>query len=461
MMKLSHPRAWGASFWKRMLPAGISVRKEQIREFSWLAGGQALTILLSLISIKLVATIGAAEYAKYVLALSVGGMLNLAMYGPMEQGYIRMLFYYGDKPAARETYFSSLRQVLFWCLGALLVVAGVGIALGRLVFAVDVPFAIAAAGMIIVAATAIPVTGMLGALRLRREVSIIATGERILFIGFLFSVRWMSPLNATLVLACTALSTGLSFIVRLAFFNKQARPREGASVSLTGPERNELRKEIYSRVVDYARPFLLWGGISWVQSNGERWVIEGVMTNADVGRYGLAANLVNNSAVLVVGVLGQFLGPIIFRQFSSSSDAEQRKGKEIIRLNTLLTLAVFGSAGIILALMGDSIIHFVSNRDFTMNGHILLLLTFGLGAYYVGQAMSTMGMARNQPGIYLRPKTISAGISIVLYYSGCVLWGLTGLVAGLLVANLIYVFLIWRANRRLEEEFEVHAESIR
>jgi O-antigen/teichoic acid export membrane protein len=349
-------------------------------------------------------------------------MLNLAMYGPMEQGYIRMLFYYGDKPAARETYFSSLRQVLFWCLGALLVVAGVGIALGRLVFAVDVPFAIAAAGMIIVAATAIPVTGMLGALRLRREVSII---------------------------------------VRLAFFNKQARPREGASVSLTGPERNELRKEIYSRVVDYARPFLLWGGISWVQSNGERWVIEGVMTNADVGRYGLAANLVNNSAVLVVGVLGQFLGPIIFRQFSSSSDAEQRKGKEIIRLNTLLTLAVFGSAGIILALMGDSIIHFVSNRDFTMNGHILLLLTFGLGAYYVGQAMSTMGMARNQPGIYLRPKTISAGISIVLYYSGCVLWGLTGLVAGLLVANLIYVFLIWRANRRLEEEFEVHAESIR
>jgi O-antigen/teichoic acid export membrane protein len=433
----------------RLLPQGIRVGGDQLREFSWLAGGQAFAVLLSLVSIKLVSTIGAAEYGKYVLALSVGGMLNLALYGPMEQGYIRMFFYYSTPDGTRAGYFRSLKWLLARLSGALTLVAGLGILAGQIFFGLEIPFTAATAASILLTATAIPVTGLLGALRLRREVSLLSIIERVAFIILLLGVRWIVPLTATAILACLALSTGMILVARVSLLDRNAGPPPVPAEVRPGPSGAADRREIFSRILDYARPFLLWGGVAWIQSNGERWVIDGVMAKADVGRYGLAANLVNNSAVLVVGVIGQFLGPIIYRQFSSSADAELRKGKAIIRMNTLVTVVIFGAAGLLLAYFGDVIIHAVSSHDFTMDGHILLLLTFGLGAFHVGQAMTSLGLAGNRPGVYVVPKFAAALVSLVLYYVGCRYWGLTGLVSGLFLANMLYVALIWNANRKL------------
>jgi O-antigen/teichoic acid export membrane protein len=433
---------------EKFLPAGIRIGSGQLREFGWLAGGQAVAVLLSLISIKLVSAVGAAEYGKYVLALSVGGMLNMAVYGPMEQGYIRMFFYYSAE-GARGRYFASLKWILMRVSGMLLILAGIGILAGQMFFGLEISFPAATAASILLTATAIPVTGLLGALRLRREVSLLSIVERILFIALLLGVRWIVPLTATAILACLALSTGIVLGARVALLDRNAGPVLPSAGAAQPMSADEHRREIFSRILDYARPFLLWGGVAWIQSNGERWVIDGVMAKADVGRYGLAANLVNNSAVLVVGVIAQFLGPIIYRQFSSSARDELRKGKAIIRMNTCVTIGIFGATGLLLGLFGDAIIHAISSHDFTMEGHTLLVLTMGLGAFHVGQAMTSLGLAGNRPGVYVVPKFVAAVVSLALYYIGCRFAGLTGLVTGLFVANMLYVALIWNANRKL------------
>jgi O-antigen/teichoic acid export membrane protein len=430
------------------LPSGIRIGGEQLREFSWLAGGQAIAVLLSLISIKLVSSIGAAEYGKYVLALSVGGMLNLALYGPMEQGYIRMFFYHSALDGTRARYFDSLKWLLVRVSGIVIALSGLVILAGEMVFGLDVPLTAATAASILLTATAVPVTGLLGAVRLRREVSLLSIVERVLFILLLIAVRLVIPLTATSILACLAMSTGIVLFARVSMLDRNAGPQPSTDELMARPPA-AFRKDAFSMILDYARPFLLWGGVAWVQSNGERWVIDGVMAKSDVGRYGLAANLVNNSAVLVVGVIAQFLAPIIYRQFSSSAESELAKGKAIIRVNTLVTVGIFGAAGIFLALFGDFVIHAISSHDFTMEGHILLLLTFGLGAFHVGQAMTSLGLAANRPSIYVVPKFVAALISVILYYIGCRFWGLSGLVTGLFLANLVYVLLVWNANRKL------------
>jgi len=432
-----------------ILPPGLRISDAQVQEFGWLAGGQGVAVLLSLISIKLVSSIGAAEYGKYVLALSIGGILNMMLYGPIEQGYVRMYFYNSEQDGTRARYFGSLKWLLARLSGGLFLLGGIAILCGQYFFALEIHLTVATTGAILMAATAIPVTGLLGALRLRREVSLLSIAERMLFIVFLLSARAIVPLTASTVLACLAMATGIILVARVALLNNHAGPLVAQASEAGKKPSVDYRKEIFSTILAYARPFLLWGGVAWLQSNGERWVIDGVMAKADVGRYGLAANLVNNSAVLVVGVMGQFLGPIIYRQFSSTVGKELLKGKAIIRVNTILTVVIFGTAGIVLAAYGNTFIHFISSHDFTMQSHVLLLLTFGFGAFYVGQAMTALGLAANRPGVYVVPKFVAALVSVVLYYAGCVLWGLTGLVAGLFLANVIYVALIWNANRKL------------
>jgi O-antigen/teichoic acid export membrane protein len=422
---------------------------QQAREFAWLAGGQVVVLLLSLVTVKLVTSIGPAGYGKYILATSIGGMLSQGFFGPVEQGYIRMYFYYGQDPAKRPVYFSSLVRILVFAGGILLVAGSFVVGIGHTYYGWDLAFHAVAAVMILLLAITIPVNGMLNAMRLRKESSIIQIGERIVLIGLLLAAHVTWTLDATLVVLCTAMATGSSLIARSAIY--QAHSTIASPVPDAMIDRVDVRKEIYGKIIDYVRPFMAWGAIAWIQSNGERWVIDTVMTKADVGRYGLAASLVNSSAVVLVSVLGQFVTPIIFGKFSHPSIEEQSKGRQLIRLNTVITVVIFVVIGVILYVAGEPIIHLLSSRAFTLEPSVLVVLAMGLGAFYAGQAMTTLGLALNKPAAYMTTKILVAIVSGLLYYIGCIWQGVFGVAVGLLVANLLYVVLVFRVNRLLQK----------
>ncbi len=433
---------------KWLMAMNLWMTGQQAREFSWLAGGQAVALLLSLVTVKLVTSIGPAGYGKYVLATSIGGMLSMGFFGPVEQGYLRMYFYYGGDPAKRPVYFRSLVRILVLSTGVFLVAGSLIVGIGHISYGWDLEFHAAAAAMILMLSVSIPINGMLNAMRLRKESSIIQIGERLVLIALLFGVTAVATLDATFVVLCVALATGASFIARSAIY------RSRATIHTDGPvqpiDRDAVRKEIYRKIVDYTRPFIAWGAIAWIQSNGERWVIDSVMTKADVGRYGLASALVNSSAVVMVNVLAQFVTPIIFAKFSSQDVADQKKGRQLIRLNTAFAVAIFGGIGLVLYVAGEPIIHLLSSRAFTLEPSVLLIITMGLGAFYAGQAMTTLGLALNRPAAYMKTKIVAALASGVLYYLGCVWQGVLGVAIALLAANLLYVLLVYRDNRRLQ-----------
>jgi O-antigen/teichoic acid export membrane protein len=429
--------------------SNLWMTEQQAREFAWLAGGQVVSLLLSLITVKLVTSIGPAGYGKYVLATSIGGMLSQGFFGPVEQGYIRMYFYYSQDPAKRPVYFSSLVRILVFATGILLVVGACVVGFGHVFSGWDLEFHAAAAVMVLIMAIAIPINGMLNAMRLRKESSIIQIGERLVLIALIVAAHLTWTLDATLIVLCTAMATGSSLVARSAIY--QANSTIESSLPTAQIDRVALRKEIYGKIIDYARPFIAWGAIAWIQSNGERWVIDTVMTKADVGRYGLAVSLVNSSAVLLVSVLGQFVTPIIFGKFSNPAIEEQNKGRQLIRVYTAITVAVFLVIGLVLYVAGEPIIHLLSSRAFTLEPSVLLVLAMGLGAFYAGQAMTTLGMALNKPGAYMTTKISVSLASGILYYVGCVWQGVFGVAVGLLVANLVYLVLVYRVNRLLQK----------
>ncbi len=435
-------REWLSKMSLRMTP-------QQTSEFFWLSGGQAITLLLSLVTVKLVTAIGPAGYGKYVLATSIGGILSQGFFGPLEQGYMRMYFYYSQDPARRPVYFASLVRILVLSTGILLVVGAFIVGAGHMVYGWDLAFHAAAAVMILILAVTIPINGMLNAMRLRKETSIVQIGERLALIALLLGVTLTGTLDATLVVVCTAIATGLSLVVRSVICQSRARIDSADPIETVDPV--AVRKEIYGKIIDYTRPFIAWGAIAWIQSNGERWVIDTVMTKSDVGRYGLAASLVNSSAVVLVNVLAQFVTPIVFAKFSSTVPEEQKKGQQLIRLNVLVTTMVFVVIGLILYVAGEPIIHLLSTKAFTLEPSILLILTVGLGAFYAGQAMTTLGLAMNKPAAYMTTKITVAIASAVFYYLGCIWQGVLGVAIGLLIANLLYIVLVFRVNRRLQQ----------
>lgn len=425
-----------------------SFSNDRMAEIGWLVGGQIITLLLGIVSIKLTTSIGPEEFGFYTLTLSISGLLSLAFFGPLEQGFVRFFFDYAQESKRRSMFATSLLCVLRNSSLVLIVLCIISGAVLSAYFQFELLFVVAAALMIIGSLLSAPLNGMLNAMRLRKEVAIIQVAERVLVIMFLFFFVIRAYPNATMVMFAIAAGTSVSLLARLLIFRRHSHL--GATRRfIDADELRTTKREIYKSVSVYSFPFLLWGAISWLQSNGERWVINGMLTNADVGRYGLAATLVANSAVLMFNVLTQFITPIIFSSFTNPTDARNNRGSALIRLYVLGTITIFACIAIVFLVFGELITKLVSTRAFVVDGVLLCLLTVGAGLFYLGQTMTTVGMVLKRPQAYITAKMVTAVLSVGFYIAGCYWGGISGVAWAIVLINAVYFFMITLTNRWL------------
>lgn len=416
--------------------------RERLTELMWLSAGQVATLLLSLLSIKLTTSIGPAEYGKYTLVMTVAGILSMTFFGPLEQGFVRLYFDYGGSASRRTAFRDSFLQAIVLSFGVLAAMSLAATLFLHHLLSFEVSFLFAASFLIVSNVLGGPLNGMLNTMRLRRQVAIIQVLERLAIIVLLWFTLTTYAATATGIMFALGFAGALFFLVRLTLFRRQAQsaPEEA------GVENNVLRKEISRGIIAYAAPFAAWGAISWLQLNGERWIINGMLASADVGRFGLAATLINSSAGFLFTVGTQFIVPIVYARFSHG---EPWKGVAFIRTYALATAAVFLAAALLLFLFGDTIVSIVSTKAFTVEGRLLFLLTVGIGMFCVGQAQTTLALALKKPNAYMTSKIVIAMLSVPAYWIGCSLYGLLGVALAVCLVNTFYLLAIVRVNHSL------------
>ncbi len=437
--------------------ASLTLQPKQFREFLWLSSGQIIALALSLVSIKLMSSIGAQGYGMFVLTTSVAGILASGFYGPVEQGYIRYYFEYAESPSVRKVFLQSLLRLLHRSVYVLVGIAFVAVPVLASFDIVDARFGFSASLLIAVTVLSLPFPGMLNAMRLRKEVALTQVGEKILLVAVLFATSTILGLNETMIVLCAFSATALMMFVRLHLYNREGGFSYGDVFRKNDSLLNE--RAMYKRVASYSTPFLLWGAVGWLQLNAERWVINGVMTSADVGRYGLAISLIHSSAVIVFNALTQFVTPVIFSKFSSNNSDAIKTGKALIHFYAAVTFLLFFMTAAFLYFFGDQILRFISTSEFVVEGFSLFVLTVGLGIFYVGQAYAQVGLAYQKPRVYLLPKIVVGVLAPIAYYLGCIWNGVLGVAVSLFFIQTIYFFLILAVNRQFLKPNPEHGRS--
>ncbi len=427
----------------------LRISKAQVVEFSWLAVGHAINLILGFLSIKLMTSVGPGEYGKFILASSIMGILTLSYFGPLEQGYVRYYFDYANNSHSRYVFLDSLVSILWWTMGGLILLALFSVLTGVYLFGADPVFVICASMMICLGASSTPIQGMMNALRLRKHAAIVQVIEKILIILFLTIVFSNWGKNIISLLFCVILSTATGLLLRFRIYLKQYRSSADMRMDEEKSNDDQLRKEIRSRMIAYSLPFFLWGCVTWLQLNGERWVINQLLNTAEVGKYGLASTLLNSSAVIAATILAQFVTPIVYKRFSGRNPMEIKQGLRVIRLHSWTTFLMFASFAFIFLFFGEFFIRIVSSSAFTLDASILFFLAIGLGFFYVAQAMTNVGLALQKPQIYMAPKIITAITSIVAYYIGCWFFGIAGVVWAIMIINTLYLLLVLHENKKL------------
>lgn len=421
-------------------------------ELLWVIAGQTLNVFLGFTIIKILSRMGTEGYGTYALILTFSALIGLIFYGPLQQGFIRFYYVYAAEGLAKIYTTLLFKNLLISFLFFLSITIIISLSPGLFAIPFSMLFIISAGAFIIFSKLSEMFNSFLNLLRKRKENTILQTLERLFSIAlllFLLNAKELIIAEVILVLLITAI---LFAVLKLIIF-KKFLPDEGIPVSeiLT-----KKKLEMNKITLGYILPFLIWGISGWLQSNGERWIINGFLSVSDVGVYAIMMSLVNALVSVPNNMIAEFATPIIFQQYSDLKNSVKIKtGFCYISTITvvLLILSVFSAA--ITFFFGKTFIELISSKSYSGYWHLLPFFCLGTGLYLTGQAQAYLGMALNLPQRYLLPKILIGVFSIAFNFLFINMFGITGVAYTIMITGLFYLLHISFINKKIILEYHL------
>jgi O-antigen/teichoic acid export membrane protein len=424
-------------------------------ELLWVVAGQAVTLLMGFVILKLMTRMGREAFGEYTLTLTISSLLGLILYGPVEQGFIR--FYYHYSNLSREAPFVALMyRFLLWSglmlCAATVLFSGIALLLNELRLAM---LGLIAGAYIAALKADEFFNTALNVIRKRRENYILQIAHKIAMAAVLFALYTWSFLTLLPAL------TGLMAVTLLAVLVKYVNyGRHLARAPLPSGDPVTERAEMIGRMKGYVLPFMIWGVTAWLQLNGEKWILADFLSVGDVGVYAVMMSVVNVFLVIPNGMMMEYISPIVFRHFADLGNAtEMEVGHRYIRLTVLLVVVLTALSSLVAAVAARPLIVLVSSDDYIGFAHLMPLLALGAGLFLVGQAMSGLGMALNLPGRYLPPKILIGIMSVIANVLFIRRFGVAGVAYSAVVIGGAYMLAVALINRLILHELRARRDA--
>ncbi len=431
------------------------INPDSVTEMSWVFIGQFTTVVLSFVIVKILSNMGAAQYGIYTLVITVTAFFGLLFYGPVLQGFLRFYYHYLEK---------SLSNIFVKLIYRVLLISGIILILLAVVFYQFSPLFNFSLSSFFFLITGIYVVtfkvdeffnSVLNLVRKRKENSIIQGIEKAAIIVYLVLLKHFDLLELKNVFIALVFNTILFAFIKIKFFERFL-PEEPAHDKAFI---KDAHKEMGTKLFRYVLPFLIWGLSGWLQLNGEKWIINGLLSTADVGIYAIMLAIVNALIIIPNNIISEFATPIIFKQYSDLNNAENvRMGYHYIRINMLMIFAISVFSTLVTYFFGKELISLVSNKSYTVYWYLLPLICFGTGMFFTGQAHTVLGMALNLPNKYLAPKILIGVVSVLLNVFLIKNLGINGVAYTVLIAGIIYLIHVAFINKRIISGFKFSLE---
>ncbi|MFZ2865994.1 MAG: hypothetical protein WA440_14675 [Ignavibacteriaceae bacterium] len=421
----------------------LKVSKKSAIEITWVALGQTINLFLSFIIIKFISKIGPEQYGIYTLILTIAALLGL-FYGSFLQGFLRYYYHY-ENLNQRSHFVLLMYRFLKITILIFIIITIITSTLSPFQDEFYSSLFLLVSGLfIIISKVSEFFNSVLNLIRKRKENSLLQALEKILMIIVVIILLSKNNLELfSILLAFGCISLFLVFIKIYTF-------RKYAPIKITETNQTDIQKKMIRTVLIYISPFLIWAIAGWLQMNGEKWIINAILSVKEVGIYAIMIAIVNALVVIPNNIINEYAAPIVFKQFADIDNKENvNTGYSYIKISTLLILIITLIATLLTFLWGDKIITLVSSKNYSTYWEVLPLLALGTGLFYTGQTQTLLGLGLSKPQKYIAPKLIigigSVGLNL-LFISN---FGFLGIAYTILVIGVIYVFYISLVNKRL------------
>jgi len=406
------------------------------REFAWVAGGQAMVILGSLVGVRvLTGVLRPAFYGQLALAMTIAMLVNQMVSGPITQSALRFL------SAAKETdelhdFFKALKEILV-VMSLIIILIGIAI-LSWLILSGHATW-LALAGAALAYALIAGWNNILNGLQNAARHRAVVAWHQAASTWSHFFLAWLLILlfrgSSAVAMMGYFIGAGLVFLSQLWFFKLHFPKNDGILAAKQPGIPIRWRRSMLT----YAWPFACWGAFTWFQMASNRWALQILSSTADVGLYSVLYQLGYAPMIALTGVLVQLAAPVFFERAGEASNLNRLRDVYNFnwRLSKFMLVAALGLFFIVFALHQTIFKIFVDPAYRSASG-LLPFVFFASSMLAVSQfaLISLLSVKKSDSLIY--PKVITSLIGGGLNFLGAAWYGVLGVVAANVVYSLLY-----------------------
>ena len=415
------------------------------QEVLWVLLGQGVTFLGGLVGVKVLTNVMSQEaYGQLALGMTVAGLMNMFVFGPLGQVILRYYSVSRDL-GEQEAYFAVLARVHRRLIPLVVGVGAIGATAAFLIAGANWAWLI---GMAVAFSL---ISGLLGSVQ-----SVLSAARERRRLALSQSADVWCRLAMAMVLVVTIGYEGFWALAGYCIGSLGVLCIQYKSLwRLLAPAGNEVvAKDAKIRYAEsfrrFSLPFVAWAGMAAVSQYADRWLLQGIGGSNWVGAYAALYQI----ASAPIGVLGAFVNqliiPVVFaRAGALTNQGQVDASRSLLSATQLVVTIVFFVATVMAFVWGEPVVRWLTNAEYAGHSHVLWLMVLGLSIFTLGQLLSVEGLSRNRSGIYIWPKAAQAVALIVLGYPLASSFGLGGMAAALTGASGLYYLLVKRANTTL------------
>lgn len=417
-------------------------------ELGWVIVGQLIAFLGGFLTIKVLTNLlGPAAYGQLALGITIAGLIQMFVYGPIDQTVLRFVSVHRER-GSLGVFVAALKRV--HRLAVCLVIPAALLAAVAFYFLANGEWS----WLVLSSCLFGTASGFYGtfvslhnAFRQRRVVALHQGID--VWLRMCFAVIAVTMFSRTGSAALIGYFLAASVMaVSIVYFSLKLHALNGNwDVPI---QSKEAVGRTMSELVEFGRPFLYFAMFGIVSAYADRWIVFGVLGAEVVGRYVAIYQLANAPVVLAVGMMNQFIVPVIFdRAGAVVTEAQSFQSTQVLyQAIGVFSVIMFFMAGVAY-LWSESLVGLVTAPEFVAYHHLLWIVVMGVGTFQLAHLLVLKGLSHNVTEGYVVPKLVQAVALVLLLVLFTNAIGVLGVAWALFGSSLVYLFAVLWVNRKI------------
>jgi O-antigen/teichoic acid export membrane protein len=404
-----------------------------LSEGIWIFGGRVISFISVLAIVRLLTTrMEIGEYGQLALILTISNLVTQLLMGPIGQG-IGRYFMIAHHDGGYTNFATACKKILKYAgllLGGVsIVIAFFSIMYGRLDYAY-----LSVSIFIFSYLTSINdiANGLQNLARNRMISARNSSIELVIRIPIVYASISIFGANVeSVILAYICSSIFLIYVQKIDL--KKISPR-----NILIENQKDIDWEGSMLKIIYPASF--WGLFIWMQQASDKWALQLFSSISDVAKYTVIYQIGYSPVIMLIGILMTLFTPLLYR----GEDIHPNLFSRLMIFVSILTLA-----GMVIAqLLGGFIMNLVASREYYELKSFLPLMILAAGLYSGGDLLAVRMMTQIRTMEILMIKIMASMFGLAINFLLAYLYGIEGVVLGLVFFGLIYLSLFSYAYKK-------------